>query len=146
MVWNVSSFRPIKVEKDCAVMNYHTNYLLNATISLPLSLSSSLILLSLAPGMPRVSQTGNTFWEKTWWESTMDPLWNWNCPSKTIHVLLRLCLSLAFICVLREPSSAYGQSGLMEEDGEASIWTKGIVCRQYSSFQIFHFRRCLSSS
>lgn len=41
-------------------MNYHTNYLLNATISLPLSLSSSLILLSLAPGMHRVRQTGNT--------------------------------------------------------------------------------------
>lgn len=39
-------------------MNYHTNYLLNATISLPLSLSSSLILLFLTPGMHRVQADG----------------------------------------------------------------------------------------
>lgn len=43
MVWNVSSFRPIKVEKDATVMNYHTNYLLNATILLTLLLSCPLI-------------------------------------------------------------------------------------------------------
>lgn len=145
MVWNVSSFRPIKVEKDCAVMNYHTNYLLNATISLSLSLSSSLNLLSLAPGMHRVRQTGNTAWEKTRWESTMDPLWNWNFLLNDTHFAkvaslfgIYLCLAWTKLCIWT--------TWLMEEDEEPTIWTKGTVCRQYSSFQIFHFKRCLSSS
>lgn len=83
-------------------MNYHTNYLLNATISLPPSLSSSLILLSLAPRMHRVQAEGEYDVREDVVGVHIGSALKLKLPSKIIclHIFCRGYPSFGFICVL----------------------------------------------